>query len=135
MEMEGRLKLVILDDNELFAALLAAALEDEFDVTVGHSGLHGISTCLEGGVAAVITDIGMPDLDGLQMLKEFRKDPRLSAIPVLVVTATHFTRLSREEFSRFPQVKRMLSKTESIETIIGEVRAVLRESGLLPTAP
>lgn len=133
--MEGRQKIVILEDNEMFAALMAAALEDEFDVTVGHNGLQGIAICLEGGVAAVIADIGMPDFDGIQMLAEFSKDPRLSGIPVLVVTATHFTRLSRYEVSRFPQVKRMLSKTASVEILISEVKAVLRETGSLPPGP
>lgn len=116
----------------MFAALMAAALEEEFDVVVGHNGLQGIALCLEGGVAAVITDIGMPELDGVQMLTEFSKDPRLAGIPVLVVTATHYTRLSRQEVSRFPQVRRMLSKTASVEILTAEVKAVLRETGALP---
>jgi CheY-like chemotaxis protein len=133
--MESRLKIVILDDNEIFAALMAAALEEEFDIALGHNGLQGISLCLEGGVAAVVTDIGMPDLDGVGMLKQLAKDPRLAAIPVLVITATHFTRLSRDEVSRYPQVKRMLSKTTSVDVLAGEVRAVLRENGALPPAP
>jgi CheY-like chemotaxis protein len=130
--MEGKLKLAVLEDNEVFAALMAAALEDEFEVVTGDNGLKGIALCLEGGVSAVITDIGMPDFDGLQMLREFRKDPRLSGIPVIVITATHFTRLSRDEVARFPQVKRLLSKTESVDILAAEVKAVLRETGALP---
>lgn len=129
--MEKKPKIVILDDNEMFAALMAAALEDEFEVAVGHNGLQGIALCLNGA-AAVVTDIGIPDLDGLQMLKRFNKDSRLSGIPVLVVTATHFNSLSREELSRFPQVKRTLSKTESIAILASEVKAVLLETGGLP---
>ena len=130
--MQGRLKIVILDDNEIFAALMAAALEEEFDIVMGHNGLQGISLCLEGGVAAMVTDLGMPDMDGVGMLREMKKDPRLSAIPVMVVTATHFTRLSREEVARFPQVKRMLSKVTSVDILAAELRAVLREAGALP---
>lgn len=133
--MENRQKIAILEDDEMFSALLAAALEDEFEVVVGHNGLQGIAICLEGGVAAVITDVGMPDLDGIQMLTEFGKDPRLSGIPVVVVTATHFTRLSRDEVSRFPQVKRMLSKTARVEALTSEIKAVLREAGALPPGP
>lgn len=128
MEMEGRKKVVVLDDNEVFAALIAAALEEEFDIVVGHNGLQGISLCLEGGVSAVVTDLGMPEVDGIQMLREFQKNPALSSLPVLVVTATHFTQLSKAEVSRFPQVRRMLSKTDSIDNIAAEVRAVLAET-------
>lgn len=130
--MEGRQRIVILDDNEIFAALLAAALEDNFDAAVGHNGLEGMALCLKGGVAAVVTDIGMPELDGIAMLKKFTQDPRLSGIPVLVITATHFNNISREAVSRFPQVKRILSKDVSVEMLASEVAAVLRESGALP---
>jgi CheY-like chemotaxis protein len=130
--MEGKLKLVVLDDNAVFSALMAAALEDDFEIVTGGSGLQGIALCLEGGVSAVVTDIGMPELDGIQMLEEFSKDPRLAAIPVIVVTATHFTHLRRETVSRFPQVKRMLSKTDSIGMLAAEVKAVLHETGVLP---
>lgn len=125
---------MILDDNEIFAALLSAALEDDFDVAVGHNGLEGIALCLKGGVDAVVTDIGMPDLDGLAMLRKFSKDPRLSCIPVVVITATHFNSISRADISRFPQVKRILSKDVSVETLASEVAAVLRESGAPPPA-
>jgi CheY-like chemotaxis protein len=129
MTGEEKRKLVVLEDDEIFAALIAAALEEEFEVVTGHNGLQGIALCLEGGVAAVVTDIGMPDLDGLSMLREFDRHPALSPIPVLVITATHFNRLSRAELSRFPQVKRILSKTKSIDQLAAEVRAVLAEAG------
>src|SRR3989339_1205610 len=109
-------KIVILDDDEMFAALLAEALREHYDVAVGYSGLKGIEMCLKGGVDAVITDIGMPDLDGIEMLTEFKKDQRLSSVPVVVVTATHFTRRNRTEMERFPQVRGVLSKDERIET-------------------
>lgn len=113
----------------MFAALLAAALEDEFEVVIGHNGRQGLALCLGGGVAAVVTDIGMPEFDGIQMLAEFEKKPPLSGIPVIVVTATHFTRLHREAVSRFPQVRLILSKAESVDTLASAVKAVLRAPG------
>jgi CheY-like chemotaxis protein len=128
--MTGKPKVVVIEDNEIFAALMVAALEEDFEILTGSNGLQGIALCLEGGVSAVVTDIGMPDFDGLSMIKEFANNPVLTSIPVVVVTATHFTRLSREDISRFPQVKRILSKTESIERLASEVKAVLAESGM-----
>lgn len=130
--MGERPKIVVLEDNETFAALLAAALEDDFEVLTGGNGLQGIALCLEGGVSAVVTDIGMPDLDGVGMLGEFAKSPVLSSIPVLVVTATHFNRINREDLSRFPQVKRIFNKMCSVEKLAEELKAVLEETGYVP---
>lgn len=127
--MEAKKKIVILDDDAPFAALLTTSLEDEFEVVAGSNGLQGIEYCLDGGVSAVITDIGMPELDGIGMLKEFQRRPELASIPVLVVTATLFSRLDRRAVLQFPQVKKIILKTADLDGIIAEVKAVLREAG------
>ncbi len=125
----SRPRIVVLDDNEMFAELLAAALEEEFEISVGHSGLQGLALCLERPPAAVVSDVGMPELDGVQMIRELARRPELARIPVVIVTATHFNTISREDLSVFPQVKRVLSKMQSVETIAAEVRAVISEAG------
>lgn len=129
MKREGRKKIVVLDDNEIFAELIAAAMEEHCQVLVGHTGLQGIAYFLEGGVDAVVTDISMPDFDGMRMLDEMTRNPALRHIPVIVVTATHFTRISRASLSRYPQVMRMLNKKESVSKISAEVLDVLAGGG------
>lgn len=116
---------MVLDDNEVFAALITAALEPDYNVAVGLNGLQGITLCLESHTDLVLTDIGMPDLDGIQMLKEFQKNPRLSGIPVIVVTATHFNTRNRADVNRYPQVRSIISKTSGIDFIMLEVRKAL----------
>lgn len=123
--MEAKPRVVVLDDNEVYAALLTAALEEEFDVVVGHNGLQGIALCLENPPAAVVTDIGMPEMDAIQMLKEFSRNPKLSSIPVVVATATHFTRISRDAVARYPQVVGLFSKTEDVYAIAAAVRLAI----------
>ncbi len=118
-----------MDDNELFAALLVATLETDYDVVVGMNGRDGLRLCLAEHTDLLITDIGMPELDGIQMLEEFQNDQRLSSIPVIVVTATHFTTRSRSDVRRYPQVREILSKTSGIEFLMMEVRKILRTSG------
>ena len=123
--MERKHRIVVVEDNEVFALLMAEALGEDYDVVLGHNGLQGIALCLEAQTDLVLTDIGMPALDGLQMLKAFQKDPRLSHIPVIVVTASHFNSISRSEVKRFPQVRAMMSKTASVSSIIEEVSKAL----------
>jgi CheY-like chemotaxis protein len=129
MDKNGRKTIVVLDDNESFAALIAAVLEEHCRVLVGHTGLQGIAYFLEGGVDAVVTDLSMPDFDGMRMLEEMNRHPGLRHIPVVVVTASHFNRISRSSVSRYPQVMRMLSKEESVGRIAAEVLDVLAGGG------
>lgn len=129
MNRNGRKKIVVLDDNEVFAELMAAALEEHCEVSIGHNGLQGIAYFLEGGVDAVVTDISMPEFDGMRMLDEMKRNLVLCHIPVIVVTATHFTRISRDSLSRYPQVMRMLNKQESVSKISAEVLDVLAGGG------
>ena len=127
---------MVLDDNELFAALLVAALEPNYDVVVGLNGREGLEICLGTRPDLLITDIGMPELDGIQMLTEFQKDSRLSSIPVIVITATHFNTRSRSDVYRYPQVRGILSKISGIDFIMLEVQRVLQASaGPGPVVP
>ena len=120
--MDPRPKIVILEDDEVFAALLAETLEEYYEVAVGTNGRQGIALCLQGGVAVIVTDLVMPDFDGVQMLKEFRKNPLLSSIPVLVVSASDFS----DELKKFPQVRRVFSKNETAQTIYQAVRQLVQ---------
>ena len=124
--MEEKQRIVVLDDNEVFAALIVAALEPDYDVAVGLNGLQGIALCLENRTDLLITDIGMPELDGIQMLKEFQKNRRLAGIPVIVITASHFNTRNRADVKCYPQVRCIISKTAGIDSIMLEVRKVLQ---------
>jgi DNA-binding NarL/FixJ family response regulator len=124
--MDDRPKIVILEDDEMFAALLAELLGEHYEVAVGRNGLQGIALCLEGGVAAVVTEIGLPEFNGMMLLKELRKNPALAAIPVLVITATDFFGYSRAEVERFEQVRGILYKSGSPELIVEAVHRVVQ---------
>jgi len=124
--MAERPRLVVLDDD-IFVALLTAALPQDYDFAVGRNGREGLELCRAGRADLLLTDIGMPELDGIQMLAEFQKDPRLAAIPVLVVTATHFTRRHRSVVARYPQVRGIICKPCSVEHILQEIQRVLQE--------
>jgi len=123
--MAERRRIVVADDDDIFVALLATGLEAEYDFAGGKNGREGLELCRAGRVDLLITDIGMPELDGIQMLEEFQKDPRLAAIPVLVVTATHFSRRHRAEVERFPQVRGVICKPCGFDQIRAELRRLL----------
>jgi CheY-like chemotaxis protein len=125
--MSDKPRIVILDDDEIFASLITESLGVDCEVVIGRNGREGIQLCLGGRTDLLITDIGMPELDGIQMLQEFQKDPRLTGIPVIVVTATHFSRQNRSDVNRYPQVRDIIHKSSALDAIVQEVQKALKE--------
>ncbi|WP_327584392.1 response regulator transcription factor [Nonomuraea sp. NBC_00507] len=74
--------LLVEDDDRLAAALITALARHGHQVT--RAGLAVDALRLAGGVDFVLLDLGLPDMDGLDVLRRVR---RLSAVPLIVVTA------------------------------------------------
>ena len=82
---------LIVDDTEASAAALeiACATIPGIAVSTVPSALHAVRILRDRGasVQAVLTDIRMPAMTGFDLIRFMRADPRLAAIPVIVVTA------------------------------------------------
>ena len=120
----GRTKLLIVDDDEKFVRLLRDYLEPfGYQVDVAHDGRRGLSTALEGDFAAVILDIMLPGLNGLDLLRELR---RASDVPVIMLTALG------DEADRIAGLEigadDYLPKTFSTRELLARLRAVIRRS-------
>ena len=64
--------LVVEDDAAMRAFLREVLEEDGYTVEVAAGGRAGIDRVRQGGVDLVISDVKMPDLDGLDMLREIK---------------------------------------------------------------
>lgn len=78
-------KILIVEDEKDIQEVLAEALKIwGYETVVANNGEEGLQRFKEQAFSMVITDIRMPKMDGLTMLKQIReKDP---IIPILVVT-------------------------------------------------
>jgi twitching motility two-component system response regulator PilH len=72
------------DTAEMFAEM---ARLSGFQVFKSLGGVRAIDLIAEKKPAAVILDVMMPDLSGLEVLRFIRRDPRLARIPVIIVSA------------------------------------------------
>lgn len=96
MTTEGRVseRLLIIDDDAELSAMLTEYLRDEgFESEVAADGETGVKAVLAGRFDAVILDIMMPGMDGIEVLRRIR---RLSDVPVIMLTARgdNFDRVS-----------------------------------------
>ena len=55
-----------------------------YDVVTAADGLEAWYAVLSGNIDLVLTDIDMPLLDGIQLIRRIRKDPRFKKLPVLL---------------------------------------------------
>jgi putative nucleotidyltransferase with HDIG domain len=75
-------RLLVVDDDESVRRIVAALLKDEgYDTATAASAAEAIDTLKRESFALVITDIKMPDRDGLWLLNELRREhPEIAVI-------------------------------------------------------
>ena len=82
---EGRVSVLVIEDDGDIRGLLRSLLEREgFSITEAGSGRDGVRLFHQKGPDIVILDVGLPDLDGWQVLERIRD---MSDTPVLMLTA------------------------------------------------
>lgn len=81
---------VIVDDSDSVASSLAIALETQLDVRtiVAHHPKAVFRVFeTERDISAIVTDLGLPSLDGFQLIGALRKLPSYEHLPALMITA------------------------------------------------
>jgi DNA-binding response OmpR family regulator len=78
-------RIALIEDDAEIRRLVAEALADQgYDVESAASALEGIDLAVKGDPDLVILDLGLPDLDGSELLRMIRSVRR---VPVIVITA------------------------------------------------
>lgn len=87
--VDKSLKILVVDDFPTMRRIVRNLLKElGFEnVDEAEDGVQGLEKLRTGGFQFVVSDWNMPNLDGLEMLKQIRQDPSLKHLPVLMVTA------------------------------------------------
>ncbi len=82
--LEPRETVLVVDDESFVLRLLVRALEQTFEVVTCESATEALARIKQGGLAAAVSDINLPGMTGLDLLRAVREqDPDL---PVVLVT-------------------------------------------------
>lgn len=83
------IKILVVDDFPTMRRIIRNLLKElGFEnVDEAEDGVIGLEKLRNGGFQLVVSDWNMPNLDGLEMLKQIRADASLASLPVLMVTA------------------------------------------------
>ncbi|HEU5187538.1 MAG TPA: response regulator transcription factor [Candidatus Saccharimonadales bacterium] len=78
------MKLLYIDDNRLLTESVKKNLQASYTVDIEHTGREGIEKAQTVAYSAILLDLGLPDINGLEVCKALRKAG--VAVPILVLT-------------------------------------------------
>ncbi len=86
--LQNKKKILLVDDNAYIRDVLSRLLElQNFKVVTAEDGRAGIEASEGETPDLIITDIEMPRLDGVGMIKALRSQPKFNRVPILAITA------------------------------------------------
>ncbi|MEO1857311.1 MAG: response regulator transcription factor [Rubritalea sp.] len=81
-------RILIIEDEVDIAELISFNLQrNQFDTILAHEGLEGLNKAISIEPDLIILDIMLPGMDGINVNKELKRDPRTRNIPVIMLTA------------------------------------------------
>ena len=78
--------LTVDDSPSLRMAIRIALTGAGYDVTEAGDGVEGLNAANSAQFDMIITDLNMPNMDGLTMIRELRKDPAQCGTPIIFLT-------------------------------------------------
>ena len=125
--------ILVVDDYSTSQRLLGFVLrQNDHIVVTAINGLGALEQLAEKSIDLVITDLSMPEMDGMTLLQELRANPRFQNLPVIILTgsayaqdntrakaagATLFLTKPVESEELIAMVNRLLTEPEAIEPL------------------
>ncbi|MCB9301907.1 MAG: response regulator [Lewinellaceae bacterium] len=83
----GQPTVLVVEDNPDVVEYIRAILSSRFQIEVEYDGKQGLAKSLKSIPDIIISDIMMPEMDGLEMCRRLKADKRTSHIPIILLTA------------------------------------------------
>jgi CheY-like chemotaxis protein len=120
-------KILVVDDNLDTREITHLHLTTEgFTVVIAADGREGLYMAGAEHPDLIITDISMPGLNGIELIRQLRSQPELADVPILVLSALGSGELNEAIRAG---ANRAMSKPVLLDSLVDEVRELLSESG------
>jgi len=116
--------ILIVEDSATTRALIRAVIEDmgDFSVVEAGSGFEALKLLPTQEFSLVITDVNMPDINGLELIHFIKSNPRYGNIPLIIVS----TERSEEDKKRGMALGAMAYITKPFKA--HELQAVIKQA-------
>ncbi|MCG3138917.1 MAG: Regulator of RpoS [Phycisphaerae bacterium] len=121
---DARPLILVVDDDQAVSRAIDIRLEaNGYHAVCARSGAQALFLAQERKPALITLDLGLPEIDGLQLLRSLRDDPATQSIPVIVLTGNTQTQV-REEFQRLG-VAAFMTKPFSTRDVLRRIEEIL----------
>lgn len=80
-------RLLIVEDNDDLRQFLVSILQSDYEVLQADNGREGLEKAQAEQPDFILTDVMMPEMDGLTMVHRIKADPDISHIPIVILSA------------------------------------------------
>ena len=120
-------RILIVDDEPLNIKVLEAKLpSDEYEVIPAYSGKEALEKVDDTPPEVILLDIMMPEMDGYEVTKRLKADPKTSHIPVIMLTALTETKDKLKALDA--GAEEFISKPVNGTELIARIKSMLRLS-------
>lgn len=120
------MRILIVEDNPLLGTGLQSALQTAgFNVAWVTDGLSALNILAQETFLAIVLDLGLPDISGLEVMHTVRAGR--TKIPILILSARDSTHDKVECFNA--GADDYLSKSTDVEELVARLRSLIRRSG------
>lgn len=119
--------ILMIDDDVDFSGLASAHFTRlGYTMTLAHNGKDGLAKACALKPDIIFLDMMMPDMNGIEVLRELRAADETSEIPVLVLSGKFFDKEISDLFTQEKNFREFISKPVDLAFLQKKVEALLR---------
>lgn len=124
----NKIKILIIDDDDNMRRALHIRFKAAgYDTAFAADGLTAMNAALKEEPDLVVLDLGLPAGDGFVVMERFRKNTKLSCVPVIVLTAREVR--ANEDRALAAGASAFFQKPADNELLLAAIGQALKESG------
>lgn len=116
-------KIMLVDDSSSIRSILKSALVAEFDVLEAEDGVDALKKLDSSTPDLFLLDVNMPNMDGLTLLKEIKKQGKFASTPVIMLTTE--TKEERREEGKAAGASGWIIKPCDPEKLLGAIKKMI----------
>lgn len=121
----SRRRVLVIEDDQLLRKMYTSALREEgFEVIEAHNGLQAMEKATELLPDAIVTDLGLPGIDGFELCRRLHRTPSVSGVPIVAITGRYLSDADVQRALR-EGCRTVLIKPFRVEDLAAEVRRAI----------